>query len=367
MVKPFSRIMKKYLFLFWTFTYCLFSLSAQNLKPGFDKEEYIELLKITAQTNQSKNLSPSFYPEKFVLEYASEEMGFDNCWTLWTYKNEVAVIAIRGTIETSVSWVANMYAAMVPAKGEIELDSNYTFKYELAENPKAAVHVGWLVATGFLSRDILSKIDSCYKSGIKDFYITGHSQGGAISFLMTSHLRNLQNKGELPADIMFKTYCSAGPKPGNTFYAYEYGAQTQDGWAYNVVNENDCVPMLPFSIQTFNDLIQDSPYGSLSDFVKNQDLPHKAIFLFIAKQLEDPSYKAIDAYRKFLGVKMEELVKRQFADYKAIEYSESFNYVRAGNQYVLKGTELYYEHFALTAENIALHHSPTAYYFLLKN
>jgi len=48
--------------------------------------------------------------------------------------------------------------------------------------------VGWLLSTAYLSKDILPKIDSMYKSGIKDFILMGHSQGGAINFLLTAHL-----------------------------------------------------------------------------------------------------------------------------------------------------------------------------------
>ncbi|HPN72156.1 MAG TPA: hypothetical protein PLZ32_21680, partial [Saprospiraceae bacterium] len=77
----------------------------------------------------------------------------------------------------------------------------------------------------------MPKIDSLYKTGTKEFLIMGHSQGGAIAYLMTSYLYNLQQLGQLPIDIKFKTYCSAAPKPGNLYYAYEYEAMTQGGWA----------------------------------------------------------------------------------------------------------------------------------------
>lgn len=32
----------------------------------------------------------------------------------------------------------------------------------------------------YLSKTIVSKIDSWYKAGVKDFILTGHSQGGGI-------------------------------------------------------------------------------------------------------------------------------------------------------------------------------------------
>lgn len=337
----------------------------KSLQSGFDKEEYMELLKITAQTNNSKSVLPTFYPENFRLVYTSPLIGLDNMWTLWLNDDNIAAIAIRGTSESSVSWMANLYAAMVPAKGEMKLTEDYTFQYELSPNPLAAVHVGWLISTGFLAREILTHIDSCYQMGIKNFYITGHSQGGGISFLMTSHLLSLQQKGELPKDIRFKTYCSAGPKPGNQYYAYDYALQTQDGWAYNVVNMDDCVPMLPFTVQTSNDFLANSPFESIKTLIEEQEIPNKMILNFIFKKMDSPSLKAMEAYQKYLGIKMEDLIKRHLAEYSYSEYYPSHNYVTAGNQYILVGTEEYYKEFSPSNENLIGHHSPAAYYFIV--
>jgi hypothetical protein len=77
---------------------------------------------------------------------------------------------------------------------------------------KLPVHVGWLLALAYLAPTITQKIDEYSKQGIKDFIIMGHSQGAAISFLTTSYLYYLQKDGKIPADIRFKTYCSAAPK-----------------------------------------------------------------------------------------------------------------------------------------------------------
>ena len=208
------------------------TLSAQQLKPGFDKEEYRDLMHISARTTANPNYFKDF-PEStsFKMLYQSEAIGLDNLWDLWKNDKQVAVISIRGTTLKLESWLANFYAAMVPAKGSLKLNDDEIFNYQLAKNPKAAVHIGWLVSTAFLSKEIVPKIDSLYKTGTKEFLIMGHSQGGAIAYLMTSYLYNLQQLGQLPIDIKFKTYCSAAPKPGNLYYAYEYEAMTQGGWA----------------------------------------------------------------------------------------------------------------------------------------
>ncbi len=358
--------MKKVYFIL-SFLLFFFVAKGGNLKPGFEKAEYVEMLKICAQTNQSAHIPQNFYPEKFVMHYKSPMLGLDDVWTLWLSEDSIAAIAIKGTGETSASWMANLYAAMVPARGEIQLTGTDTFRYELAQSPFAAVHIGWLVATGFLSKDILPHIDSCYARGIKNFYITGHSQGAGISFLLTSHLRNLQMKGELPQDITFKTYCSAGPKPGNLFYAYEYEVQTQDGWAYNVINSNDIVPMLPFTVQTSQDVLATTSFESMKTLIKEQELPHNLLLSLIYKRMDEPSQKAVDQYQKYLGEKMANIIKKYLEECDFPEYAPSNNYVRVGHQYILSGNENYYQKFTQNTDSMFIHHSPEAYYFILND
>ncbi|MCD8540624.1 MAG: hypothetical protein LRY55_13320 [Leadbetterella sp.] len=160
--------------------FCLLSCHAlgQQLKPGFDKKEYKELLHIFARTTADSSYFKNFpEPEHFKMIYQSKPIGLDNLWDLWLDENNTAVISLRGTTPKPESWLANFYAAMVPARGELKLDNEDTFSYELARDPKAAVHVGWLLSTAYLSRDILPRIDSLYKKDVKDFLIVGHSQG----------------------------------------------------------------------------------------------------------------------------------------------------------------------------------------------
>lgn len=137
------------------FTFITFGLFSQNLKPGFDKEEYKQLMLISVRTGgDSAYVSEFPKPDKFEMIYRSEIVGLDNMWDLWTDKNKNAVISVRGTTANANSWMANFYAAMVPAKGELKLSETETFKYHLADDEKAAVHVGWLLSTAYLSKDI---------------------------------------------------------------------------------------------------------------------------------------------------------------------------------------------------------------------
>src|SRR6185437_6927582 len=133
--------------------------NAQHLKPGFDKSEFIEMLKIGARTTADSAYYNSFpSPAHYKMIYQSPQVGLDNLWQLWMNDDSVAVISIRGTTNTPVSFLANLYAAMVAAKGTLQLEKDFTFDYDLSNDPKAAVHVGFLVSTAYLSRDILPKI-----------------------------------------------------------------------------------------------------------------------------------------------------------------------------------------------------------------
>lgn len=64
--------------------------------------------------------------------------GPDNRWDLWTRTGAQpqAVISIRGATMAQESWLQNLYAAVVPATGELRLSATRTFAYRLATNPQ---------------------------------------------------------------------------------------------------------------------------------------------------------------------------------------------------------------------------------------
>ncbi|WP_375586081.1 lipase family protein [Cyclobacterium xiamenense] len=355
------------------FLFCLLSTTAytQVLQPHFDKEEYVELLKINKKTHLplEKWATDSLVtmPEKYAFSYRSPELAFDNRWDLWFHKTQpIAVLSVRGSIATEASWLANFYAAMIPAKGEIEWGKTTKFPYALAESPKAAVHVGWLLAMAHLTETIESKIDSSYQAGVKDFILTGHSQGGGITYLLTAYLRTLQKNNRLPADIQFKTYCSAGPKPGNLFFAYEYEKMTDGGWAFNVVNTADWVPDVPFSLQTINDFTEVNPFSQADQVVKKQKFPKNLVLKHLYNKLSKPSLKAQKNYQKYLGEKVSVAVKKQLPDIQLPEYYESNHYVRTGRTIVLVPDQAYWDRYPNTPSSTEVwtHHLIVPYLFL---
>jgi len=205
------------------------SANAQNLKPGFDKNEYIQLLRAFTRwgdsTYYAKIIESKVYKEK-NRKYRSDDMGFKNAWELYETPTH-SVISIRGSTADSMSWIANFYAAMVPAQGRLQLNDSTSFEYHFADHPQAAVHAGWCIAASYLLLDIIPKMKSQYAKGKKNFIVFGHSQGAAIAYFVTAQIKYYQKTGELPKDIVIKTYCSAPPKPGNQYFAYEYEASTQ--------------------------------------------------------------------------------------------------------------------------------------------
>jgi len=344
------------------------SLKSQNnvLKPGFDKAEYTEMLKIAVCSADTPWVSPKLIPSDFSLIYRSPVTGLDNRWDLWSGNENTAVISIRGTTGSSESWLENFFAAMVPATGSMKLTADQSFNYSLSDNPRAAVHAGWLMATGFMSKGILEKIDSCYRKGIWDFIITGHSQGGGISYLLTAYLLNLQKSGTLPADIRFKTYCSAAPKPGNLYFAYDYERMTAGGWGLNVVNSADWVPETPLSIQTIQDFNAVNPFVNAKKTIKKQNFPKRIAMSYAYHKLDRPTRKAVKNYRKYLGELAGKFVKQSLPNYQSPEYLMANNYVRTGTTIVLYADEMYYQNYPDNPEKIFMHHYAGPYLYLVR-
>lgn len=361
--------MNKRILLFVCLIACVYTDAlAKYLKPGFDKDEYRQMMYISARTGAEK---PTYYanlPEPdYKRIYRSGTMGLDNLWDFWiSNSGHTAVISLRGTTGKAESWLNNFYAAMIPAKGSLNLSKTDIFDYDLSADPKAAVHVGWLLSTAYLSRDILPKIDSTYRAGVKDIVIMGHSQGGAIAYLLTAYLYRLQDNGKLPADIRFKTYCSAGPKPGNLYFSYDYEEHTQEGWAYNVVNAADWVPETPMSIQTLHDYNTINPFKNAKKMIRKQPFLQRTILRYMFNKLDRPTRKAQRNYERYLGKKTAGMVQKSLKEYQSPAYFHSNDYVRTGAIVVLYPDADYYKLYPNTDDTqLFIHHFHQPYLYLL--
>jgi len=349
----------------------LFQTAAgQVLKPGFSKVEYLELLSIFSGQADTLKPGPNYIepPENYERHYRSPEVGLKNRWDFWLSRDEeTMVISLRGTVNDGVSWLENFYSAMIPAKGKITLNDSTTFDYRFAKDPKASVHVGWALGIAHLAPDIVEKIEGQYKQAkTKNIYIIGHSQGGALAFLLTSYLKYQIADGNLPDDLIIKTYCSAAPKPGNIFYAYDFDYLTRGGWAFNVVNALDWVPETPFSLQTLEDFNQLNPFSNISEALKKQKPFYVRWYLKHAfGKLDKSSKKSRKNFDKYLGKTLFKRVKKTLPQLQEPTYALTMNYMRAGVPIVLQPDEAYYKMYPDTGNNVFIHHMLKPYAYLV--
>jgi hypothetical protein len=340
---------------------------AQTLKPGFDKNEYTEFLRITVAQFDSAYQSKFEHPKQYQLKYRSAVIGMDNNWELWwNEQDKIVLLSLRGTTLNTISWVENFYAAMAPASGTIKLNDSTSFAYKLAESEKAAVHVGWLTGMAYIATDLMPHLDSCIQKGVTQFIVSGHSQGGALTFLLTSHLRYLQKQQRIPAAVRFKSYCSAAPKPGNLFYAYDYENLTQGGWSYTVVNTADWVPEMPISIQTVEDFNTTNPFVNAKDVIAQQKFPNNLVMKHVYNSLDKPTKQARDTYQKYLGKEISKVVKRHLPGYHPPAYFKSNNYMRAGSFIVLNADTDYAKQFPDDPAQLFRHHLMEPYFYLIE-
>ncbi len=341
--------------------------TAQDLKPGFDADEYATMLRImTWQVDAAfRGTTPKETAYKWI--YRSPAMGLHNKWDLWLNTNKTTIIVnLRGTTFDTDSWLENFFSAMVPATGSLKLDSNYTFNYKLAADPKAMVHVGWLIGAGSMAPDIVARIKEYYGRGVKQVIVVGHSQGGALAFLITSHLHYLMENGGLPADIVIKSYCSAAPKPGNLYYAYDFDYITRGGWALTVVNAADWVPETPVSIQTPSDFNKLNPFNPAGQQTQKMKRVERWALKYAYGRLAKTSRKAQRKQEKYLGRVVFKQVKKYMPGLEKPKFAHCNNYMRAGLPIVLQPDAEYYAKYPDTGSNVFRHHLFEPYYYLVK-
>ena len=340
--------------------------NAQLLKPGFDTREYLEMLRISRQQfNDTIKGDHTPVPKQFALVYRSPEGPLKNRWDLWVNNKGIAVISIRGTTKAQESWLENFYAAMVPANGELHLSDSSSFVYHLATNPRAGVHVGWLLGLADLSKTILPKIYWLYQAkNIKNYIIIGHSQGAAIACLLRSYLGDLQNKQLLAQDITIKTYCSAAPKPGNVYYSYDFDYLTRNGWALSVINAADWVPQTPFSIQTIDDFNTPNPFANADEQIKKQPFLKRLYIRHVFNQLKKTPEKAQQTNEKYLGKLAYSFVKQKMPRLKEPVYMHDNSYVTCGVPVILMPDNNYRKQFPDDPKNVFVHHMFWPYYYL---
>lgn len=337
---------------------------AQPLRPGFDPVEYDGLLDIVAKSmDTTVGLVIANDNFKYNRIYQSPEVGLKNRWEFFRRSDGVGIIHIRGTIMHPTSWLANFYAAMVPATGHLVLAPKDTFKYRLAERTRANVHVGWLVSMAYLVNDMKVQLPKLLKPKDKSFIVVGHSQGAGISALLRAYMNHQQL---LPKGSQIKTYCSAAPKPGDVFFSHEFDSPETLGWSFRIVNSYDWVPQVPFSNQTIQDFNNLNPFKDIKKSLAKASFFERLYLSYAYQNIHKKTDQAASIFTNYLGHNVFALVKQVLPTLEKPEYSTTNQFYPVGTSVVLCPQDSYFKNYPDTSSNIFVHHMPAPYKQVLR-
>lgn len=339
-----------------------------KLKPQFNPQEFLDVLRLEwAHQEYGSRYAPDTLPQNCKRCYRSPEVGLNNKFDFWLRNDSVGVICLRFTVG-GTSWLGNFYSGMIKAQGSLSLNDSTNFHYKFANDEKALVHHGWAIGIAHLAPYVTALINDYYKKGVKEFIITGHSQGAALSFLMRSYLEYAPDS-LVPKDITYKLYCSAAPKPGNLFYAYDFDFITRGGWAYRIVNTNDWVPETPFTVQTIGDLHSINPLASRKGIMRRR-VRNPLVRLYVnhaINDMEEAAKKTNRKYKKYMTKRVGKFIKRTLKDYKDPHIEKSNFYMPAGIPIILQPDSSYDKKFVYDGRNVFLHHMFEPYIYLTEH
>lgn len=243
-----------------------------SISSGFNFDEAKFLLEVAQQTyNNTPNIPTSniSVPCPIVVPpppgnwqivnsmTPTETTLLDNFWQVWQNqdkdKTSQYVIAIRGTVDTTPSIIADITLPLIKARIDID---NFPFGLHLARQEDnspvvAGVHAGFLLSLLLMllttDKPLAATLSNLACIDGAEVYLTGHSQGASIAILLTSLVRHSTDFFKGPTN---KTYVFAPAKPGNDHYAYDYDRIAgEPGFGFSVINTQDWVPQIPLTLQ----------------------------------------------------------------------------------------------------------------------
>lgn len=229
-------------------TQAQFSLKIQPVDPM----ELVEMASLCARFGgQSVHaLDSTIGMSRFKTSFSSPVKGLEHKFQVY-YNQNLCVINFRGSQPNVESWMANAYASMIPAKGELEIDGQ-KWQYDFSDHPKAAVHSGYVLAIAFLYDDLKNQIQDAVQKGCRQLRIIGHSQGGGIASLF--HAFVVQHQEALGLQkVGVKSYTFGAPMIGNAaFYEWHHKNLAKRHLSFHTANEEDPVPDLPLEYNDQN-------------------------------------------------------------------------------------------------------------------
>jgi hypothetical protein len=237
-------------------------------RPGFDIDEAKALLALIADLQgPSPPLPQPPVPADWRKLFDPPPIGpLDNKWQLWqdTGAADRYAVVIRGTVYSAGSIGEDLMAVMVAGSGELPA-GKVKVAYRVADEPRAAVHLGFLVGALLLLADgrngILARLASLPAGS--DIFVTGHSQGAGIATLVRAFLHYAAPLANLAFN--HKIYVFAQPKPGNDHFGDDFERAAGIDGAFRVSNDQDWVPQVPFTIQLPRDINEPNPLDLLQE------------------------------------------------------------------------------------------------------
>lgn len=302
-----------------------------QFNSGFDATEVRNMIQICNSFGYIDLYSSDkeILPAGFEKEFTSASLGMDNKFQVYK-SGDKGVINFRGTTSKQTSWMENLYASMIPAKGKIIINGK-KFNYQMGENSGSYIHAGYTLAIGYMKDDLLNQIRELNKQGIYDIYITGHSQGGALAILFRSYLNYLP-ESELSKKNNFKVYAFANPMVGNDSYVKEYNNNYCDnGMSFAIHNPEDFVIKLPVSQadETFWEKNISLLLSNSKQFSKSNALMEGAMYMFKDKVVE---------LAKTMSKQIEAMLFKELGTIEMPEFQSELNYKHTGNIILISPT-----------------------------
>lgn len=292
-------------------------VSAQ-LKNGFEPSEARDMIALCNSFTflDLYNSDAAIIPAGYKKVYTSGVFGMDNKYQVYR-KGDLGVLNFRGSTEKSISWMENIYSAMIPAKGFIVMQGD-TFYYRFSEHPQAAVHAGYALGTAYLAKDIIRQITYMNTQGIYHFILTGHSQGGSLVHLIRAYLESVKGS-EISEKNKFKTYAFANPMVGNQAFVDDYTSHfCSDNTSFSIVNPQDPVVNMPLTYGNY------SPENILASLMSRETLDVKQMVMGMLLQKYE---KDVSAYVQSVSDKLNKQISKELGDVKMPPYLKEIKYV----------------------------------------